>query len=133
MKLLLILTLSLMSFSSFAQYPNEAELQVILTEIAAPLAAEDMDLLFEHITFPFVVDKTYTSKSQLASSFKKVFIEGYTDCLNDSGSYQMAMPDDHSWYMAVCFSAPEGYEASVFTFRKKDGVWMLEEIGLQGE
>ncbi|MDX2362889.1 MAG: hypothetical protein QNK23_18910 [Crocinitomicaceae bacterium] len=133
MKLLIIFCLLIFSLSASAQYPNDAELQKIIDKIVSPMEANEIDSFFEHVTFPFKAgDKKY-SESELRAAFSDVFVKGTTSCLKDAGSYQMAMPDDHSWYMAVCFSAPEGYEVSVFVFKKINDKWMLESIDLQND
>src|SRR3989338_5272929 len=132
MKPLIFLSFVLVSFGSFAQYPDKVELQEILDGIAAPLASGDRDSFLQRVTFPFEVgDKKYSSKSQLIASFDKAFIEGYSKCLSDPESYQIALPNDHTWYLAVSFVAPTGYDASVFSFRKINGTWMLDSIDIQ--
>jgi hypothetical protein len=131
MKLFVFSFLLLFSLSATAQYPDNQELQKIKSEIIKPMLAGDMDAFLERVTFPFKAGDTKYSKSQLRAAYKTVFAAGTASCLEDEGSYQMAMPDDHSWYLAVCFAAPDGYEAAVYIFKNIEGKWMLDSLDLQ--
>jgi hypothetical protein len=130
-KLLALISLLFLSLSASTQYPNDTELKDIMDKIVSPLEANDMDSFLKHVTFPFNVGGQKYSESELRKSFNEVFLKGTISCLKDKGNYQMALPDNHSWYMAVCFSAPEGYDVSVFTFKKKNGTWMVDDLDLQ--
>lgn len=121
--------LTLLSFVSFSQ--NEAELDLILTGIIEPMTSGDQEAFFERIVFPFEVgDKKYT-KAQLKANYDGVFLKGTASCLSSTGSYQEALPDNDTWYLAICFSAPEGFEAAAYHFKKENGTWMLESIDYQ--
>lgn len=133
MKFLLILSFGFFSYLGLAQYPERAEVDKIIQEIIVPIEKGAIDQVITRAIFPFRVgDTNYTTKT-FRSSFSKIFIDGYAECLTDPENYQVAMPGDDNWCLAVCMVAPEGYEAAVFSFVKKDGVWKLERIDLQGE
>jgi hypothetical protein len=131
MKIVFALTFVLISFFGLNQYPDRVDVDKIIQEIITPLKKLEIDQVISRTVFPFRVgDSNYTSPT-FRSSFSKIFIDGYAECLSDPENYQVAMPGDDHWCLAVCMVAPEGFEATVFSFVKKEGVWKLEWIDLQ--
>lgn len=114
-----------------AQNPDRTEMEKIFQEIIGPIKNGSIDQVLSRTVFPLDVgNKQYTSKT-FRTNFSKIFIEGYAECLLDPQNYQLAMPEDKEWFLAVCMIAPENFEATVFSFLKEDGVWKLKNISFQ--
>jgi hypothetical protein len=131
MKNIIALFFFINSFIGISQYPDSAELEKIIKEISIPIKNGAIDQVISRIIFPIKVGTIdYTVKS-FRSSFSQIFIDGYSECLSDPENYQVALPGDDNWYLAVCMVAPDGYEATVFSFVKIKGVWKLKSIDFQ--
>ncbi len=133
MRFIFALFLNFFSSMSFAQYPERAELNKIITEIIVPIQKGAIDQVIARTVFPFSVgDTDYTVKT-FRANFSTIFIDGYAACLLNPENYQVALPGDDDWCLAVCMTAPEGFEAVVFSFVKQNGSWKLKLIDLQAK
>ena len=131
MKSIIALIFCLNSFIGISQDPDSVEFEKIIKEISIPIKNKAIDQVISRIIFPIKVGTIdYTVKS-FRSSFSQIYIDGYSECLSDPENYQVAMPGDDNWCLAVCLVATDGYEATVFSFVKIEGVWKLKRINFQ--
>lgn len=131
MKVLLLLLFGFSSLSAGAQSPEA--LAEIIEHIGKPLAAGEVDAVMNRLVYPFNArGKSYT-KTTLKPAFSKVFVEGNGACLMSVDQYQVAIPGDDTWCLAVCVEDPATYAASVYSFRLIEGKWMLEFIDFHAD
>ncbi len=118
-----------------AQELKQEELQKILVEIVAPLKAGEFEQFIEHISFPFDVSSADSTESYtvetIGDAIEKYFTPEIIVCLLDEGSYQVALPDNHTWYMSVCFLSSGDHEVFVFTFKIVNDKWILVGLDLE--
>lgn len=135
MRIYLILLLLYVTTNVVAQKPKAEEVQKINTEIVVNMEPVDKKDFFSRVYFPLLVtgdsgDRSYSQK-ELKDAFNSVFLQEMIDCLKDPSNYQLALPDQHDYYLAVCFAAPGDFAASVFTFVFEKDMWRLSSINLQ--
>lgn len=135
MKECLIFMLFAVTTNVVAQKPKAEEVQKIITEIVVNMEPVDKKDFFSRVHFPLLVtsdsgDRSYSQK-ELKDAFNSVFLQEMIACLKDPSNYQLALPDRHDYYLAVCFAAPGDFAASVFTFVFEKDMWRLSSINLQ--
>lgn len=122
MTLLLILAVNL----SFAQGPqtwpdafNQNDVNTIKAEITSVMDLGDIDAVLKRVEFPFRAgDKEY-KRAELKAKFNELFTLEMCSELATSESYEVMNPEGDA-YMLVCRYSPDGYEAAIPVFKKRN-------------
>jgi hypothetical protein len=134
MKQIIACLIVALSTTSYSQHLDLNEVKKVIDNIVFPMDSADIDRVVERTIFPFRVtgSEPYDEK-KFRENFDDLFIHGLVRCLKSEANYQVATPGDHTMFLAVCFSAPEGYDAAVLVFTKEDDKWMMQSMDLQNE